>query len=163
MLLPHAFIEAVLRPAGNTLPVTYKLYPADLLYAGASDDATSPVGAVTSDLSHNDLNLAEERASLPPLKLHQQDASRDPSASQPLERQTPTEVARSKPGRRGKPAALAASGKANSKQIGSMGQLAGVAAMGMAAGIVASGVSVELADAAVISAFIAAGGTCLPS
>ena len=43
-----------------------------------------------------------------------------------------------------------------------MGQLAGVAAMGMVAGIVASGVSVELADAAVISALIAAGGTCLP-
>ncbi|KAK9834218.1 hypothetical protein WJX84_008626 [Apatococcus fuscideae] len=59
--------------------------------------------------------------------------------------------------------AAADANRAQGKRQFGVGQVVGVAAMGVAAGLVASGVSVELADAAVISALIAAGAAVLPS
>ncbi|KAK9833233.1 hypothetical protein WJX74_011068 [Apatococcus lobatus] len=110
--------------------------------------------------SHDDLQLAQQRASLPPVKPHLPKSSRSRSAPQPQAALDARGASAPRPVKRSKPAA---EGEVKSKQIGSVGQLAGVAAMGMAAGIVASGVSVELADAAVISALIAAGAAVLPS
>ena len=61
-----------------------------------------------------------------------------------------------KPVQGSKTADPAASAEAQPKQLGSVGQLAGVAAMGLAAGLAVAGAS-ELADAAVISTLIAVG------
>ncbi|KAK9834220.1 hypothetical protein WJX84_008626 [Apatococcus fuscideae] len=121
-----------------------------------------------SHSSRPDLQQMSDRAVLPQLNGRSTADAESPSVSLPL--MIPADYERS-PGsgpivedvRAVAKIAAADANRAQGKRQFGVGQVVGVAAMGVAAGLVASGVSVELADAAVISALIAAGAAVLPS
>ena len=130
----------------------------------AADDAGAIAETDTSQSqsSRPDLQQMSDRAVLPQLNGWSTADAESPSVSLPL--MIPADYERS-PGsgpivedvRAVAKIAAADANRAQGKRQFGVGQVVGVAAMGVAAGLVASGVSVELADAAVISALIAAG------
>ncbi len=130
--------------------------------AGSLETSTDNAGEQPAPVQPSDSNvhLVQERSSLPQVELQSMALASADTTAQPMfpASSSPEQSAPSAARTCGNAKDLPG-GSVGRPKLGGIGQVAGVAAMGLAAGLVASGVSVEIVDAAILSAVIATGSS----